>query len=319
MVPAVSIIVPVYKVEPYLRKCIDSICNQTLREIEIILVDDGSPDNCGKICDAYAAQDDRIRVIHKENGGLSSARNAGMAIAKADIFGFVDSDDWIEPDMFALLYHNLLKENADISVCGRYVHKNKKIKIQGNAAYSVHSSSEAIRNIFQLPGAGVAVWNKLYRRHLFSDIRFPEGRIYEDIFIMPRLMDLANRIVFDMQPKYHYLIRSGSITHRPYGPELFDCIEASWGNYVYIREKHPDLADVARLFWICSHFNVLIPMFLVPGRTDPEKELQIVRLLKENRWVLWASPSVPLKRKLVLLVLCIHPSLCKLLVQKLKK
>ena len=123
-VPKVSIIVPVYKVEKYLRKCIDSIINQTLKDIEIILVDDGSPDNCGKICDEYAAKDTRIKVIHKENGGLSSARNAGMEVAEGEYIGFVDSDDWIETDYVGELLFCLIQSESDMAICS-IRHENK--------------------------------------------------------------------------------------------------------------------------------------------------------------------------------------------------
>ena len=184
MNPVISIIVPVYKVESCLRQCLDSICAQTLREIEIILVDDGSPDNCGKICDEYAARDSRIRVIHQKNGGLSAARNAGIAVARADILGFVDSDDWIEPDMFALLYHDLVKEEADIAVCGKFCHKNGTVTPLGDGTYCVLSGCGAIRMLYQQDGVGRVVWNKIYRRSLFDEIRFPVGRIYEDNFVI---------------------------------------------------------------------------------------------------------------------------------------
>ena len=126
--PKISVIVPVYKVEPYLRKCLDSIVNQTYRNLEIILVDDGSPDNCGAICDEYAAGDGRIRVIHQENGGVSSARNAGLSAVTGEWVGWVDSDDWIEPDMYEYLLKNALEQNADIAVCSHYeVHRETEV------------------------------------------------------------------------------------------------------------------------------------------------------------------------------------------------
>ena len=117
--PKISVIVPVYKVEPYLRKCLDSIINQTYRNLQIILVDDGSPDNCGAICDEYASKDSRIEVIHQENGGVSAARNAGLKLAAGDYIGWVDSDDWIEPDMYAYMLENMQKYEADIAVCSQ--------------------------------------------------------------------------------------------------------------------------------------------------------------------------------------------------------
>ena len=124
----VSVIVPVYKVENYLKKCVNSLINQTLKDIEIILVDDGSPDSCGKICDEYAKNDSRVKVIHKQNEGLSEARNVGIMAAKSPYIGFVDSDDYVAEDMYEMLYENLIKTNADVSVCGLYdCYSNKKI------------------------------------------------------------------------------------------------------------------------------------------------------------------------------------------------
>ena len=116
--PLISVIVPVYKVEKYLERCVKSICAQTYQNLEIVLVDDGSPDQCGEMCDMFAKQDSRIRVVHKENGGLSDARNAGLDVMTGDYVGFVDSDDWIEPDMYQVLYERLIKEKAEISCCG---------------------------------------------------------------------------------------------------------------------------------------------------------------------------------------------------------
>ena len=191
MKPLVSVIIPVYKVEQYLQKCIESVCGQTLEALEIILVDDGSPDNCGRICDEYATRDSRIRVIHQRNGGLSAARNTGIRIAQADIIGFVDSDDWIEPDMIELLYRNLCKENADISVCGIYWHNKGNVSEKGDKTYAVQSSKEAIESVYRLPGVKMNVWNKLYRKHLFHEICFPEGRINEDVYVTVRLLDAA--------------------------------------------------------------------------------------------------------------------------------
>lgn len=311
MEPVISVIIPVYKVEPYLRKCLDSVCDQTLREMEIILVDDGSPDHCGKICEEYAARDDRIRVIHQENRGLSGARNVGIALARADIIGFVDSDDWIEPDMFALLYRNLIRENADISVCGRTEHKNGRANPKGSGVYTVQSKREAVQNVFELNGVGMAAWNKIYRKHLFQSIRFPEGRIYEDAYVMVRLVDAAEKVVFDMQPKYHYVRRQNSITMHAYRPAMHDAITGTWGNYTYISEKYPELANLAWESWINAQFAVLLSMFAFCGAVDSDKENEIICALKENRKAIWSHPGFSGKRKLILGILCVSKPLCK--------
>ncbi len=316
MKPLVSVIVPVYKVEPFLHKCVDSLLGQTLKEIEIVLVDDGSPDHCGRICDEYAAKDSRVRVIHQENGGLSAARNAGIAAAQADLIGFVDSDDWVELDMFELLYRNLIRENADISACGIYLHRKGKIQELGDGTCAIEKGQEAICSIFQLPGVGIHVWNKLYRRHLFDTILFPEKRIYEDVYVTPWLFDAAGKIVLDMQPKYHYMIRPGSITTRPYRPALFDGVDGYWKVQEFFREKYPELVGIARQRWINVHFTVLIAM--LKCREPVDREDAVIAFLKENRKYVWADSAIDKKRKLLLLGLCVHSPLCKGLIKGLK-
>lgn len=317
MKPLVSVIIPVYKVEQYLQKCIESVCGQTLEALEIILVDDGSPDNCGRICDEYATRDSRIRVIHQRNGGLSAARNTGIRIAQADIIGFVDSDDWIEPDMIELLYRNLCKENADISVCGIYWHNKGNVSEKGDKTYAVQSSKEAIESVYRLPGVKMNVWNKLYRKHLFHEICFPEGRINEDVYVTVRLLDAAKKTVLDMQPKYHYMIRPGSITTAHYHPALFDGVEGALENYRFLQEKYPELAGIARQRWINAHFTVLIAMLKCREPVDREEE--VIAFLKENRRAVWQDPAFDKKRKLLLLALCIHAPLCKWLIRCLKR
>ena len=318
MGPVLSVIVPIYKVEPYLRRCIDSICCQTLPEIEIILVDDGSPDNCGKICDEYAAHDPRIRVIHKENGGLSSARNAGIAIAQADIIGFVDSDDWIEPDMFSMLYQNLIKEDADIAVCGYYAHKCGQIQVKGNAEHFSQANGEAIQSIYQLSGSGLVVWNKLFRKHLFDDIRFPEGRIFEDVFVTVRLIDTAKKVVFDLQPKYHYMIRNDSLSKQFRLPGSYDLIDSYLDNYNYVCKKHPNLSGLVWKRLVNAHLRVLYSLFVSSDSTDVEKEKELISYLKGNRKSVWNSFGNAKKQKLFFIALCVSPSLCKLLVRIIK-
>lgn len=316
MKPAISVIVPVYKVEPYLPKCLDSICNQTFRDMEIILVDDGSPDNCGKICDEYMEKDPRIRVIHKENGGLSSARNAGISIAQAELIGFVDSDDWIEPDMFEFLYTNLIQEDADISVCGIYEHKGNNISLMCDD--SLHESAtgqDAVENYLKLTFTGNASVNKLYRRSLFSDILFPQGRTWEDSFIMVRLIDAARKVVYHTQPKYHYLRRDDSLSAKNYRPELRDCVESHMFIHQYISEKYPTLAHYSEQSCLWAHFFLLDAMMLHSGAVDREDKKKTIAYLRKNMNKILCNSTYTKARKLALLTLMIHPSLYKTLLR----
>lgn len=176
--PLISIIVPVYNVKDYLEKCLQSICVQTYKNLEIILIDDGSSDGSGELCDLFAQRDGRIKVIHQTNAGQSAARNRGLAVAQGEFLGFVDSDDWIEPDMYEFLYH-LLKENgADISICSHYRDKGKKsVAKYSSGEQFVFTRDEGIRALVVDRRIRNYVWDKLYKRRLFSGITFPLNRI----------------------------------------------------------------------------------------------------------------------------------------------
>ena len=209
----ISVIVPVYNVELYLEKCIESICNQTYKNLQIILVDDGSTDSSGNICDLYGKKDNRITVIHKTNGGLSDARNAGLDIADGEYIGFVDSDDYIAPEMFEHLLNLSNRNNGDIVICD-------KVEFNENETISVNNKLEQINvldrdvAIAQLASDTTIrshVWNKLYKHNLFDGIRFDVGKAYEDVYIMHRLFLKTQKIVITNQVFYYYLQRSNSI------------------------------------------------------------------------------------------------------------
>lgn len=214
----ISVIVPIYNVENYIHKCIDSIINQTYRNLEIILVDDGSPDNCGKICDEYALKDCRIKVIHKKNGGLSDARNAGIDISTGEYLGFVDSDDYIDTDMYSVLLKNLKDNDADISTCGRIIvtEGNETPSFKNNETVCL-SSHDAIKDLFLFNNNVChAAWDKLYKREMFSEIRFPLGRLFEDAAIMYQVFENARKIVSTKKQMCYYIQRQGSISNCAY-------------------------------------------------------------------------------------------------------
>lgn len=240
----ISIIIPVYKVEAYLRKCLDSVIGQTYRELEIILVDDGSEDNCGRICDEYAGRDERIRVIHQQNGGVSAARNAGLAIASGDYLGFVDSDDWIEPDMYAYLLQGLKKEGADIAVCGHYDCCRDKLHARGPESTAVCTTEEALRLLLKNDRIQNNLWDKLYRREMFQGIAFPTGRVYEDFAVMDRVFVKAQRVAILPGRKYHYLMRADSIAGAASLRNQVDHCEMAKQRYDRLAETWPQLRDL---------------------------------------------------------------------------
>ena len=215
----ISVIVPCYKVEDYLSQCLESIIGQTYKNLEIILVDDGSPDRCPLICDEYAQKDSRIKVIHKKNGGLSSARNAGLDIATGDYIAFVDSDDWLELDMYETLYNVINNYCVDIAVCDIIKYSNgvkTKETEDGENVSIINSPKDAfLHQFYTKPCIRFEVWNKLFRREVVSNIRFKEGQIYEDIYFDRCVFQRINKIAYIPKYKYYYRI------NRPGGTNSF--------------------------------------------------------------------------------------------------
>lgn len=230
MNPTISVIVPIYNVEKYLGKCIESIINQTYSNLEIILVDDGSPDNCGDICDYYASKDRRIKVIHKENGGLSDARNAGLDFAKGEYINFIDSDDYINKGFYEVLINLVISNNADIAQCAFlkvYENDNTNTNPLVNEKITVLNNIEALNNLFNDYYVTTSVvWNKLYRKELFTEIRFPKGKIHEDEFTTFKVLFKSKKVVTTSKPLYYYLQRSNSIMGENFNVKRLDFLEA---------------------------------------------------------------------------------------------
>lgn len=234
----ISIIVPVYKVEKYLNRCVDSILNQTYRNLEIILVDDGSPDRCGEICDEYSRLDDRVKVIHKENGGLSDARNAGIHIAQGEFFSFVDSDDWVHQEYIERMHELLKISKADISVCN-FLRTSKEEEKTEIIKTELHEFSN-LEGLKHLSGRFyvqlVVAWGKLYHRELFKEIRFPFGKIHEDEFTTYKLIYEAKKIVLTTEQLLYYWQRKDSIMGRGFDiKSKLDLIEAFEGKIEFFK------------------------------------------------------------------------------------
>jgi len=225
----ISVIVPVYNVEKYLEKCIDSILSQTFKNFEVILVDDGSMDRCGIICDNYEKLDNRVKVIHKTNGGLSSARNSGLEIASGEYVVFIDSDDWIDKNMYQELYNEAKKNNADIVQCKfmKAYDENVSICHDKYKNIAVIGNLDALNNLYNDKCTETVVtWNKLYRRHLFNDITFPNGKLHEDEFTTYKLLYKSNKVVLVDQEFYYYRQTPNSIMNSAFNIRRFDSLEA---------------------------------------------------------------------------------------------
>ncbi|MBQ7300531.1 MAG: glycosyltransferase family 2 protein [Clostridia bacterium] len=226
MDPLISVIVPVYRVEKCLHRCVDSILGQTYKNFELILVDDGSPDNCGILCDEYAQKDSRIRVIHRENGGLSAARNSGIEIAKGEYLTFIDSDDWVHPSFLELLVIPTLKERVGVSICG-YIREgafpdvNFKLK---QVYYELMNAEDLLEKHFWNYNYA---WGKIYRRTLFADVRYPEGKVFEDSFTTYKLLFQCDQVAYFDIPLYYYYVNGDGITKSPWTPRelvIFDAM-----------------------------------------------------------------------------------------------
>ena len=244
--PIISVIVPIYNVEPYLRECLDSIIDQTYKHLEIILVDDGSSDRCGDICDEYATKDPRIRVVHQENSGLSAARNAGLDIAKGDYIVFIDSDDWVAKNICETVLSVAEGQQADL-VCFGF----EKILPSGRTQKWVETSSgeikkaEAIRQVIMGEGTiRTMSCNKFYSRKLFDGIRFPVGRVHEDTAIIPKIMHRANKIYVIDRVLYYFRQHEGSITTRFLRPKnMMDRLFVYNDQLEFAESYYPELVD----------------------------------------------------------------------------
>ncbi len=309
----VSVIVPVYNVERYIRNCLDSLLNQSFRNWEAILVDDGSPDRSGDICEEYAARDFRFKVVHKENGGLSSARNAGLPLASGDYIFFLDSDDFLHPETLDKLVTIAINTDADIVQCcfirGSEV-TFSPIDIGGKISiYDNHT-------IFTSFAAKIITCGKLYRRYVIGEIRFPEGLINEDDFTTWKFYYRAKRIVITTSPFYYYTVNPGSImANQKRKPNLryFDAYRERISFFQTTKEL--DLEAVSRVQWMKS----LIMLYSNKQLTDKERR-EVKSLFKEN----YQSPSlkairIPAKLRIVFGVFSVTPMLASQLVKRLYK
>lgn len=280
--PLISIIVPIYNVEKYLSKCIESILEQTYTNFELILVNDGSPDKCGIICNEYAKKDSRIKVIHKKNGGLSSARNIGIDVAKGEYLGFVDSDDYIEPYMYEYLLKAALDNECSLSVCNiNYVFEDGKIlnKVT-NASDEVLNFVEAITEMNTYEKFDMGAWSKLYKRDLFENLRFPEGKLSEDFYIMYKIFDRAQKIAYVSTPCYNYLQRANSITKNK--KINHDFAYAAYEQMNYLNEKYPELTVLGHTSYASATLTVY--NFYLKNKVKCPKSVvrEYKKIIKEN-------------------------------------
>ena len=314
--PLVSVIVPVYNVERFLDRCVHSLTSQTYRRLEIILVDDGSPDGSPKLCDEWAKRDEHIRVIHKPNGGLSDARNAGLDVMHGDFVAFVDSDDYVEPDYVERLYAGI--GDADMSVCSIICEDSNGIAQPENTAVTdaptVIKSEEYLHRAM-LDWRLVVVWNKLYRASAWESLRFPVGRIHEDEYVLHQVADQCETINVLPDGLYHYVANDNSITHSDFSIKNLDCLDAWAWRMKYCAEKNYRQC-------VASTFDLFIWGLNRAAKldwSDREIHAKLEKVFEELRHVpLSVGFLLPVKRRLQFFGLWFAPFFTERILKKAK-
>ncbi|MFR5483492.1 MAG: glycosyltransferase family 2 protein [Blautia massiliensis (ex Durand et al. 2017)] len=259
--PLISIIVPVYKVEKYLKRCVDSILTQTYQNMEIILVDDGSPDNCGAICDRYKETDNRVVVIHKKNGGLSDARNTAIPLAKGEYISFIDSDDWISSYYVEHLYEAVAKCDADIGISWfENVFEGKALQSKPEellSNYECLTAEECLKKLLYQNGVEVCAWGKLYKTPLIKNLRYPVGKLYEDIPVTYEAVKQSKKIAVIGNVDYYYFQRTDSIQNIAFNVRKMDGIEHCHNMMKAVEADFPELKNAAECRYFSTVCNIL--------------------------------------------------------------
>ena len=286
----ISVIIPVYNIEWYIERCIVSVITQTYRNIEVILVDDGSTDRSGEICDRYAVEDTRVRVIHQVNGGLSVARNTGIDASSGEYITFIDGDDFISNSHIEKLYE-LMLEGGDISACDCWLkYEDEKTVYRMPKAETVQSISAhtALKEIlYQKNISNFAAWGKLYRRRLFADVRYPVGRYYEDVGTTYKLFLRADRVVCSSYKTYYYVQRSGSIVHEAYTAKQGDYLYYAKQMYETLQKQAPECAGAAASVVVTAAGNLMLQMHNGEGVPEAQRRQMYEEIVKHRKGLLF--------------------------------
>lgn len=301
----VSVILPVYNVEKYLIKCLDSVIRQTYQKLEIILVDDGSTDSSGKICDDYANKDGRIKIFHKKNGGLSDARNYGIERSTGEYLAFIDSDDYVDDDYIEFLMNLTESGKYKISLCSLHVvfTGSDRIMNKGNGKRVILNPKTCIEMMCYHEEVETAAYAKLLHRSLFNNVRFPVGKIFEDIGTSYLLFDQCKEIPCCFVPKYYYVIRENSIVTSSFTKKKLDFIEMTDQMADYVDEKYPDLKTATKRRRLFAYFSTLNQMLDEKDEQVIEIRNQLISYIKSNGFVLLKNKRVP--QRDVLAYLCL--------------
>lgn len=321
----VSVIVPIYNVEKYLRRCIDSILNQTYKNLEIILVNDGSTDNCREICEEYTTIDNRIKVINKENKGIADTRNVGVNAVTGNYIAFVDSDDYIDKDMIRDLYYILKKYDSDISICEYELLDEGVIpKKKGNGKIIEYNKIDALKELIKNKHITSHCWNKLYKKELWNNVEFPIGKRFEDLAVMYLVFEKINKAVYMDDVKYYYIRRNNSIMKAIDKELIEEYKEAAINRCNYIKanysnlNKEIEIAEVKRIKFIYDYIILSHNDEFYNNEEYIEEYKRLREYMKEDFIEIIKSHN-SFRKVLELLVFTFNKDLYKRIVQTIKK
>lgn len=297
--PLISVVIPLYNVDRYLSRCLDSVVAQTYKNLEILLIDDGSTDRGPSICDEYATKDPRIVVVHKENGGLSDARNKGIDEMTGTYVTFIDSDDYVDEDYVETLYNMIAEDNTKLSICShRVLYDTGKIIEKATGERSVLDSKTVLERILYDEGIDLSSWAKLYSSELFMDVRFPVGRVFEDSATTYKLVDLCDRVSLNSVSKYNYMIRSNSISTSKFTSKKMDLITATDEMTAYIAGKYPDLQKACDRRLMYAYLSTLSQ--LVKDTSKHKEESVLMNYINSNKKRVLKDRRIPKRDRLAL-------------------
>lgn len=309
----ISVIVPIYGVEKYLAQCVDSLLAQSYDKLEIILVDDGSPDKCGEICDEYEKKDKRVKVIHKQNGGLSSARNAGLKCATGQYIGYVDSDDYVDPMMYDKMLALIKGEDADIVECSCVTFSDgEKPSLTHDERTERWSGEEALKRLMDYGQYSLkprlAVWTKLFRREIVEDLQFPDGKIHEDVVYDCRAFLRSKTYIMTKDQLCYHRVRKGSIMQMKFGLKDFSKIELMHERTTYLFDNgYAELGKVSQineLVWLLEYFC----KSSIHGLNEQKHQLKSV-LMEESKKKILKTAKLPNSNKRLINLFYFSPEL----------
>ena len=296
--PLISVILPVYNIEEYLPRCMESLFAQSYINLEFVLVDDGSAPACAALCDEIASGEPRAVVYHKPNGGLSDARNFGIRHARGEYITCVDPDDYVDEDYVSYLYDLLVQHGTAMSICQHFVHlPNGRVQRLGGEGGVLLDAESCISRMLYHDVIDTSAWAKLYRRDLFDDIEYPVGKLCEDIGTTYRLMMKSGDIAVGYEPKYHYIIRPGSIVTGAFNEKKLDLLELTDRMAAEVTAAYPALGNAALRRQVYARFSTLNQM-LTQERTDTRDE--IIRFIRAHERAVLQDPKAPRRDKLAI-------------------